>query len=149
MQTTIPAQDVTALIRQAAEAAAAIIRGDIRRYLTLIKHADDFTLMPPYGGGPERGFDASDERIAAMERFFQSGEVEMGVAAAHVSGDLAVLIVIERQHAEVGGLPDQDWSLWVTLIFRREGGEWRLLHRHADPLVRRRPLEQVAPFARA
>jgi ketosteroid isomerase-like protein len=36
-------------------------------------------------------------------------------------GDLAVLVAIERQHGEVGGLPDQDWSPRVTLVFRREG----------------------------
>lgn len=148
MQTTILEQDLADLIKSTAEAASAIIRGDIRRYLSLIRHADDFTLMPPYGGGPVRGFDASDEHIAAMERFFQSGEAEVEVVASYASGDLAVLVAIERQHAEVGGLPDQDWSLRVTLVFRREGDEWRLLHRHADPLVRRRPLEQVAPFAR-
>jgi DNA-binding transcriptional LysR family regulator len=34
----------------------------------------------------------------------------------------------------LGGLPAQDWSLRVTLVYSREGSEWRLVHRHADPL---------------
>jgi hypothetical protein len=46
---------------------------------------------------------------------------------------MAVLAVIERQRAVVGGLPEQNWSLRVTL--RSEGTEWQLVHRHADPLV--------------
>jgi hypothetical protein len=37
-----------------------------------------------------------------------------------------VLVAIERQHGEVGGLTDQDWSLRVTLVFQRKGrnGSW-------------------------
>ena len=66
----------------------------------------------------------------------------------HASGDLAVLVAIERQHGEVGGLPDQDWSLRVALVFRRDGPGWRLVHRHADPLVHGISLEQLAALAR-
>ena len=51
------------LIRRAADAASALIRGDIRTYLSLIKHADDYTLMDPFGGETTRGFDASPEHI--------------------------------------------------------------------------------------
>jgi ketosteroid isomerase-like protein len=67
---------------------------------------------------------------------------------AHASGDIVVLVMIERQHGEVGGLPDQDWSLRVTLVYRREDSEWRLVHRHADPLVRSIGLERAAAIAR-
>lgn len=34
-------EEVAELIRRSAEAASALIRGDMRRYLTLIKHAED------------------------------------------------------------------------------------------------------------
>jgi hypothetical protein len=49
---------------------------------------------------------------------------------------------------DVGGLPDQDWSLRVTQVYRREGSEWRLVHRHADPLVKGISVEQAAAIAR-
>jgi hypothetical protein len=61
--------------------------------------------------------------------------VEVEVDASYVTDDLAVLVVVERQHGIVGGLPEQDWSLRVTLAFRRDGEQWRIVHRHADALV--------------
>ena len=142
-------EDLDALVRRTAEAASALIGGDVRRYFALIPHADDFTLMNPFGGEPIRGFDDSPERMEASERFFAgSGEAELEVVQTFASGDLVVLVAIERQHGEVGGLPSQDWSLRVTLVFRRDGNEWRLAHRHADPLVHGISLEQVATLAR-
>jgi ketosteroid isomerase-like protein len=70
------------------------------------------------------------------------------VVQTYASGDMAVLVVIERQRAVVGGLPEQDWSLRVTLVFRREEAGWQLVHRHADPLVHSISLEQAAAIAR-
>ncbi len=141
-------QELTELIGRTAEAAAAIIRGDIHHYLTLIKHADDYTLMAPFGGDVIRGFDTSPARLEAMARFFQKGEAALEVAQTYTSGDLVVLVAIERQHGEVGGHPDQDCSLRVTLVFRRDGTAWQLVHRHADPLVHTITLEQAGALAR-
>jgi ketosteroid isomerase-like protein len=139
--------DVTGLIRSTAEAAAAYIRGDIHRYLALIKHASDYTLLPPYGGEPRRGFD-TEAALENTPKMFRGGEADQELVASYVSGDMAVLVAIERQHGEVGGMPDQDWSLRVTWVFRREGPEWRLVHRHADPLVHAITMEQMAALAR-
>jgi ketosteroid isomerase-like protein len=140
--------DLAELVRQTAEAAAAFIRGDMRRYVELIRHADDYTLMAPFGGGPRRGFDDSEEALDATGSFFQGGEAELELVQTHASRDLAVLVVIERQHGRIGGLADQDLSLRVTLVFRRDDGEWRLVHQHADPMVHPIGLEQVAALLR-
>jgi ketosteroid isomerase-like protein len=147
-QGNVTDEEVADLIRRSAEAASALIRGDIRTYVTLVRHADDYTLMAPSGGEPRRGFDASDQALDALARYFQGGEAELQVVQSYASGDMVVLVAIERQHGEVGGLPDQDWSLRVTLVFRREGGEWRLVHRHADPLVHGITQKQLAAIAR-
>jgi ketosteroid isomerase-like protein len=141
-------QEVANLTRRTAEANAALVRGDIDAYLALIKHAEDYTLMAPFGGTPTRGFDTSSEHRAAMARLFKSGTFHQEVVATYDSGDLVVLVTIERVRAEVGALPEQDWSLRVTQVFRREGAEWRLVHRHADPLVNGISLDQAAALAR-
>lgn len=136
------------LIQRTGAAASAYIRGDINRYLSLISHADDYTLMQPFGGAPTHGFDSRSERLAEIARYFKGGEAKLELVHSYASGDIVVLVMIERQHGEVGGLPDQDWSLRVTQVYRREGSEWQLAHRHADPLVHGINLEQAAALAR-
>ncbi len=142
-------EDLAALVRKTAEANTALLRGDIERYAALVNHADDFTLMAPFGGKPTRGFDRSSEHVAELKRFFRSGEGELELVEAYGTRDMVALALIERQHAEVGGMPDQEWSLRVTLVYRRDGSRWQLVHRHADPLVNGVTLEQAAAIARA
>jgi ketosteroid isomerase-like protein len=141
-------EDVANLTRRSAEANSALIRGDIDGYLALIEHAKDYTLMSPFGGTPTRGFDTSPERRKAIARFFKSGTFHQEVVATYGSADMVVLVTIERVRGEVGGLQEQDWSLRVTQVYRREGAEWQLVHRHADPLANGIGLEQAAALAR-
>ena len=141
-------EDIANLTRRSADANAALIRGDIEGYLALIEHAKDYTLMSPFGGTPTHGFDPSPERRKAIARFFKSGTFRQEVVATYGSADMVVLVTIERIRGEVGGLQEQDWSLRVTQVYRREGAEWQLVHRHADPLANGVSLEQAAALAR-
>lgn len=124
------------------------MRGDIAAYRALITLTEDFTLFSPFGGKPTRASDMSDERWTAMGRFFRNGTLRQKLVQAYASDDMVVLAVIEHGHGEVGGLPAQDWPLRVTLVYRRDGTEWRLAHRHADPLVSAITLEEAASLAR-
>jgi ketosteroid isomerase-like protein len=123
------------LSRIAQESAEAYLAGDLDTYARVLPHADDFTLMPPFGGPTRNGFVLDDETREATRSTFHGGHVEVEVDASYVTDDLAVLAVVERQRGLVGDLAEQDWSLRVTLVFRRDGGQWRLVHRHADALV--------------
>jgi ketosteroid isomerase-like protein len=140
-------EELAALVQQITEAARALISGDIEGYAARIKHADDYTLMSPYGGDPVRGFDDSDGALNALAQFFRGGEAKVEVVETYTSGNLAVLVVIERQHGTIGDLPD--WSLRVTWVFRRTAdSDWELVHRHADALVHAIDHERLGVLAR-
>ena len=141
-------QELTDIIERSAQANAALMRGDINRYRDLITLTDDFTLMSPFGGTPTYATEYTPERIEAMGRFFRNGTFEQDLVQAYGSPDMVVLAIIERAHVEVGGLPAQDWALRVTLVYRRDGAEWHLAHRHADPLASGVSLEHAAALAR-
>ena len=104
--------------------------------------------MAPGGGEPRRGFDHSEAALEATARDFQGGEADLDVVQSYTSGDLVVLVLMERQHGRVGGLPDQDLSLRVTLVYRRHVTQRQLVHRHADPLVHPIGPDQLAKLAR-
>ena len=52
---------------------------------------------------------------------------------AGVSGNLGYVVAIERSVAGTHGSPPQTFTLRVTTIFRREQGDWKVVHRHGDP----------------
>jgi ketosteroid isomerase-like protein len=147
--TPAAAEDAAAvLIARAAEKNAAFMDGDMDRWMKLVRMAPDFTLMEPFGGPASQGFDTSPERMASRAKYFQNADTELEVAATYASDAMIVLVMIERQRGEVGGLPKQDWSLRVTEVYRKDGADWVLAHRHADPLVHRLTLKQAATIAR-
>jgi ketosteroid isomerase-like protein len=150
MPHTERSSDIEHLTLRATQAHVALMRGDLHGYRSLIKATDDFTLMAPFGGKPTRAADLSNERWASVARFFRNGrDSSLELVQAYRSADMVVLAAIERTHVEVGGLAGQDWALRVTLVFRKEQGEWMLAHRHADPLVEGISLEQAAALARS
>lgn len=134
MSTPLSDEDMKAFLSEAEEAADAYVRGDGKRFLELVHHADQFTLLPPYGGPPGR-HENRDGAVRENADFIRDGEARLEHVETHVWDDTVVVAMIERQHGRVEGRPDQDISLRVTHVYRREGNAWYLVHRHADPLV--------------
>lgn len=136
------------LVRRTEQQAQTFVAGDMQAWIKLIRLSDDFTLMQPFGGPTSHGFDQSPKRLEQLAAYFRNGKATLDVQKSYVTRDMIVLVFVERQTGEVGGLPDQDWSLRVTQVYRRASGEWELVHRHADPLVKKRDLNATAAIAR-
>ena len=77
-------------------------------------------------------------------RFSKGESAQLEVIAAGVSGDLGYVVGYEHTTASIEGGAPKTYDLRVTLIFRREGGTWRAVHRHADPKSEGQPaVEQL------
>jgi hypothetical protein len=85
MPELITESDLAQLIAQVGEVADALIAGDIDRYLALIHHAEDYTLLNPAGGPASYGFDNSAQSRSAMAQMFQSGSAELELIKTYVS----------------------------------------------------------------
>jgi ketosteroid isomerase-like protein len=72
------------------------------------------------------------EKLASS--FSDCRSCEWEVVAADVGDDFAYLLAIERTTASIGGAEPKAYSLRSTTIFRRENGDWKIVHRHADPI---------------
>lgn len=113
------------------------INGDPILWKQHVSRRDDVMIMGAWGAY-ERGWDEVSPRYDwAAARFKDSGaKVQVEYLASAVSGELAYTVAIERSEVR---LVDQDnpvpMALRVTHIFRKEAGEWKLMLRHADPLM--------------
>jgi ketosteroid isomerase-like protein len=110
----------------------------------LFSHRDDVTLANPLGP-PARGGDEVAKTIEHAASTIRDGEITgFEIVSKHVTPELAYVLEIERQKAKMGGSGDvTPFALRVTMIFRPEGGAWRVVHRHADPMTSAQPAESV------
>ncbi|PZR01107.1 MAG: DUF4440 domain-containing protein [Cereibacter sphaeroides] len=147
MDSTKTEEVVAELARRADEGNNAFMNGDMARWLDLIPRCSDFSVMTPFGGWTVGDSYLSSGRLAETAAFFRSATTSFELLRSHATQDIVLLVGIERQRGIVGGLPEQDWSLRVTMVYRREGSEWLLVHRHSDALVNRITLEKLSTLA--
>ena len=61
-----------------------------------------------------------------------------------VTAELAYILEIERYRARVGGAAElTPIVVRVTTVFRHEDGDWKVVHRHADPITTERPWQSI------
>jgi hypothetical protein len=100
-----------------------------------IDQDDDFTILGPFGGEPGRG-PGLKERQKAAAKLFHGGRGSLDVVKTIVAGEIAVVVLVERNEAVVeDGAAPQPWVLRTTQVFERRPSGWVRLHRHADPLI--------------
>jgi ketosteroid isomerase-like protein len=116
-------------------AADAFSRGDPDPVKELYSEADDVTLANPFGPA-RRGREAV---LAALDhassRMSDGQVVGFDELAQFASADLATILEVEHWRARIGDGAVEPFDLRVTTTFRRENGEWKIVHRHADPIT--------------
>jgi ketosteroid isomerase-like protein len=73
-----------------------------------------------------------DELFSVLEQSMSDcASYTFEIVAADVIGDMAYTVGYEHTQATVNGEP-RDYTLRATQIYRREGGDWKVVHRHGD-----------------
>ena len=76
-----------------------------------------------------------DEIFTFLERSFSDcTSYTFELQAFDVLGDMAYTAGLEHTSAAVDGQP-RSYTLRATQVYRREGGEWKVAHRHADTVI--------------
>ncbi|GAA1123457.1 hypothetical protein GCM10009630_21730 [Kribbella jejuensis] len=121
------------LPRQEAEERA-IRNGDPEPRIAMWSTVEPVTLL---GAAGAQGTGSGSERVTEIFRwistqFSDCTEYGFELLAAGVSGDLAYTVGFERSTMRIAGAPAGPSVIRVTHVYRREDGEWRIVHRHGD-----------------
>ena len=77
-----------------------------------------------------------DELFSSLaESFSDCTSFEFEPQAYDVVGDMAYTAGLEHITASVDGQP-RTYTLRVTQVYRREDGEWKVVHRHGDTVAK-------------
>jgi ketosteroid isomerase-like protein len=125
------------------EAEQALINGDPGPRLAMWSTQDPVTVF-----GAEKSVIGSEEAREVFRwlatRFSNCTDYRFELVAAGASGDLAYTLGYERFSFSMDGGPVEPITLRVTHLYRREDGEWKIVHRHADVPPTGQPLRADA-----
>jgi ketosteroid isomerase-like protein len=120
------------------------VKGNPEPVKDIWSHAEDASVANPYGP-PVSGWDKVArvvEHAASVRRDGKATGYE--VVAKGGTPELAYVVQIERAESKVGEREEiTPYALRATMIFRHEDDEWKVVHRHADPITTAQPAESV------
>jgi ketosteroid isomerase-like protein len=136
MATEYRMQDFDAFMKRRSDIARAYVNGDAAPLDQAVARNGAASFFPPVGGF-ERGAEAVAQRYDKdVAAFRPGGETTLDVLHSEESGDLAYWVGVQTAKVKMQGQAQPvAMKLRVTELFRRIGGEWKLIHRHADALA--------------
>jgi len=121
---------LAAMLPRQRSAEQALHSGDVEPRLALWTRQDPVTLFGAKLSAT--GWTALEPTFRTVASWFSdSVEYEFDVIAAGASGDLAYTVGYEHNRVTVDGQV-RTYTLRVTHVYRREDGEWKIVHRHGD-----------------
>ena len=104
--------------------------GDSGQLADIWSHSETVTTMHPIGGA-QVGWSEVKESFDQVAGLASSGHVELAGQTIQSGGELAYELGIERGQFKLAG-ETITIEQRVTNIYRREGGEWKIVHHHTD-----------------
>jgi ketosteroid isomerase-like protein len=123
----------TTMLARQAEAEEALVLGDPDPRMELWSRRDPVTLFGAMSGACKTGWHELSRIFRWVASTFSDvTDFRYDVEVADVSGDLAYSVGYERFNGSINGRPVAPMTVRVTHVYRRENGEWKIIHRHGD-----------------
>jgi ketosteroid isomerase-like protein len=107
-----------------------MLDGDASQLSGAWSHSETVTTMHPIGG-EQIGWPAVRESFEQVGGLASNGRVELAGQIIHTGGELAYELGTERGQARIAG-ESVAIEQRVTNVYRREDGQWKIVHHHAD-----------------
>lgn len=120
------------------QAQAELFRGRSEPLKGLFSRASDVTLFGVLGGSGEHGWDQIGSRLDWASTQYSEGSLTIEPIVSYVDGNLGHVVQLEKVRFKVPGQSEESrLDIRATWVFRRERNVWRIVHRHADSLLKR------------
>lgn len=114
--------------------------GKAEAFKSIWSHADDVTLSGGFGGTIEKGWENVGKRLDWVGTQFSKGTNTIERLVTNVNTNLGYVVQLEHLRFTVPGQEKETARDYrVTMIFRREHGGWRIIHRQADSQMMKEP----------
>jgi ketosteroid isomerase-like protein len=114
------------------EAEAALVRGDVEPRMRMWSHRDPVSLFAAVGPS-KTGWDDLEPTFRSVAARLSGGrDVSYGIMSFDVSADMAWTAGFVRFSTSIDGRPLTPYTLRITHVYRREGGEWKVVHEHSN-----------------
>ena len=115
------------------DAAKNYVLGDGSKVDALVPHEGDATFFSALGEVVTGAHEVAQRYLDDSQAYHPDGRTHFEVLQSFQDRDLAFWTGYEVARVHVGSMPDaKDMRSRVTEVFRRIGGSWKLVHRHAD-----------------
>ena len=129
-------QSFEQFMRQREEAARAYVRGNAQPLDRIVARSSDATFFGPQGGKVHGASRVSSTYANDAQNLESDGRSRFEILQMVADDDLGYWVGIQHATLRMRGQPEAvPMDLRVTEVFRREEGEWKMVHRHADPLA--------------
>jgi ketosteroid isomerase-like protein len=126
----------TVFLARQTQAEEAMIHGDVQPRLALWSRRDPLSLLGAWGPNKtgraelERIFGWVAQRLGGTN--YRDFRFDVEVADVSADGQMAYTVGFERFNEILANGERKPWTVRVTHVYRREDGEWKIVHRHGD-----------------
>jgi ketosteroid isomerase-like protein len=126
----------TVFLARQTQAEEAMIYGDVQPRLALWSRRDPVSLLGAWGPNKtgwaelERIFGWVAQRLGSTN--YSDFRFDVEVADVSADGQMAYTVGFEHFNEILANGERKPWTVRVTHVYRREDGDWKIVHRHGD-----------------